>query len=443
MKANFKEYPLEALCSFLNGFAFKSSDYTTKSTDTFEVFRMGYINRGGGFKEDNSPVYIKKDHFLSIGKYILKKDDVVIAMTDMKNNVAILGNTAKINFNDRFVLNQRVGLIRVVRDDLLDKNFLYYYSNWIQYVESLRSRANSGVQVNLSTSTIKESILTIPPLRDQQAIAAILGSLDDKIDLNRRMNETLEAMARAIFKDWFVDFGPTRAKMEGRAPYLAQEIWDLFPDALDDEGKPAGWEPKPLAECFEIIGGGTPKTSVPEYWGEGIPWFSVVDTPPPGCVFVVETEKSITSCGLNESSARLVPAGTTIISARGTVGNLAMTGCDMTFNQSCYALRGNGGLGDCFVFLAAQHMVDRLKSMAHGSVFSTITRQTFEATTFPVPGKDFFPCFENVAAPLFMKIKSNVVESRTLAQTRDLLLPKLMSGEIRVKDAEKAVETIL
>ena len=231
--------------------------------------------------------------------------------------------------------------------------------------------------------------------------------------------------------------------MECRAPYLAQEIWDLFPDALDDEGKPVGWVLEPLAECFEIIGGGTPKTSVAEYWGEGIPWFSVVDTPPPGCVFVVETEKSITSCGLRESSARLVPAGTTIISARGTVGNLAMTGCDMTFNQSCYALRGNGGLGDCFVFLAAQHMVDRLKSMAHGSVFSTITRQTFEATTFPVPGKDFFPCFENVAAPLFMKIQSNVVESRTIAKTRDLLLPKLMCGEIRVKDVEKAVGAVL
>ena len=90
-------------------------------------------------------------------------------------------------------------------------------------------------------STSSSSSCHLPPLAEQDAIASILGALDDKIDLNRRMNETLEAMARAIFKDWFVDFGPTRAKMEGRAPYLAPEIWALFPDRLDDEGKPEGW----------------------------------------------------------------------------------------------------------------------------------------------------------------------------------------------------------
>ncbi|MBF0482509.1 MAG: restriction endonuclease subunit S [Desulfovibrionaceae bacterium] len=353
------------------------------------------------------------------------------------------GATAYVRGNFQFALGQNLVLLRSKGTEVLPE-FLRWLVRSPGWWEQIQKFLNVGaVFDSLRCADIPNFQFTIPPVDEQRVITSILSSLDDKIDLNRRMNETLEAMARAIFKDWFVDFGPTRAKMEGRAPYLAKEIWDLFPDALDDERKPVGWVLKPLAECFEIIGGGTPKTSVAEYWGEGIPWFSVVDTPPPGCVFVVETEKSITACGLKESSARLVPAGTTIISARGTVGNLAMTACDMAFNQSCYALRGDGGLGDSFVFLAAQHMVDRLKSMAHGSVFSTITRQTFEAITLPVPGNDFFSCFENVAAPLFLKIKSNVIETRTLAQTRDLLLPKLMSGEIRFKDAEKAVGAML
>lgn len=285
--------------------------------------------------------------------------------------------------------------------------------------------------------------LKIPRLgQDESRIAELLGALDRKIELNRRMNETLEAMARAIFKDWFVDFGPTRAKAEGRAPYLASDIWNLFPAALDDDDKPMGWESKPLKEFFSIIGGGTPKTSVKDYWGGEIQWFSVVDTPPKGSVFVVETEKSITQHGLEESSARLVPEGTTIISARGTVGNLAVAAQEMAFNQSCYGLRSNDRTTDYFVYLAAQHMVAQLQSMAHGSVFSTITRQTFEAVSLAMPTKDTMQAFEELVKPLFLRIKSNVIESRTLAETRDLLLPKLMSGEIRLRDAEKAVEAV-
>jgi len=240
-----------------------------------------------------------------------------------------------------------------------------------------------------------------------------------------------------------VDFGPTRAKAEGQAPYLAPEIWGLFPADLDDEDKPVGWDIRPLKDFFSIIGGGTPKTSVETYWRGEIPWFSVVDTPPKGSVFVIETEKSITKRGLQESSARLIPEGTTIISVRGTVGNLAMAAQEMTFNQSCYALRCNDKIGDCFVYLAAQNMIDQLKSMAHGSVFSTITRQTFEAVSLPMPTRPALQAFENLATSLFLRIKSNVAESYTLVATRDLLLPKLMSGEIRLCDAERAVEAVL
>jgi len=297
----------------------------------------------------------------------------------------------------------------------------------------------SGRQ-RVPSTAIEKYALALPPLTEQRAIAHILGTLDDKIELNRRRNQTLEAMARALFKDWFVDFGPVRAKMEGRESYLSADLWQLFPDRLDDEGKPEGWEMQPLSELLTIIGGGTPKTSVEEYWGGDIPWFSVVDTPSASDVFVIATEKTITDKGLAGSSARLIPKGTTIISARGTVGNLAIAGCNMTFNQSCYGLRGTGSAGDYFVYLTAQQMVDQLKSMAHGSVFSTITRQTFEAIHRPVPSPTALAAFERLVTGWFDSIFSSVEESRTLAQLRDTLLPKLISGELRITDAEKFLE---
>lgn len=301
-------------------------------------------------------------------------------------------------------------------------------------------------QTELSRARLGTFLIPMPTsLEEQRAIAHILGTLDDKIELNRKQNETLEAMARALFKAWFVDFEPVRAKMEGRwqrgqsLPGLPAHLYDLFPDRLVESelGEiPEEWRVGSFSDAVEIIGGGTPKTSVSEYWNGEIPWFSVVDTPAASDVFVVQTEKSITQAGLNGSSARLITKGTTIISARGTVGNLAIAGCDMTFNQSCYALRGKNGSGIYFVFLSAQRMVEQLKAMAHGSVFSTITRQTFEAVRAVLPPENVLQQFEKNAAGLLDPILVNVNESRSLAQLRDTLLPKLISGELRVPDAE-------
>ena len=271
------------------------------------------------------------------------------------------------------------------------------------------------------------------------------------------MNETLEAMARALFKSWFVNFDPVHAKSairnhDTQLPMQQGSIWsveraraylermapaiaDLFPDRFVESelGEiPEGWEVKPFSDLFEIIGGGTPKTSVSEFWDGSIPWFSVTDTPFTGNVFVVETEKNISKEGLASSSARLVPKGTTIISARGTVGNLAVAGQEMAFNQSCYALRGINHVGEGYAYFSTQHMVTDLKSMAHGSVFSTITRKTFESVAWPMPSKHILNRFEDVIAPLFSRLLICVKGSRTLATLRDTLLPKLVSGEIRL-----------
>ena len=344
--------------------------------------------------------------------------------------------------------NQDVKALRAKNG--LDKDFLYC---WLAGNETmlLSKVENTGIGAGkLDTNILKNLSILLPPLPEQRRIAHILGTLDDKIENNRKTAKTLEAMAQAIFKSWFVDFDPVRAKMAGESREsickrlkLTPEILDLFPDRLVDSelgGIPGGWGVGSFADAVEIIGGGTPKTSVSDYWDGEIPWFSVVDTPGASDVFVVRTEKSITQAGLNGSSARMIATGTTIISARGTVGNLAIAGRDMTFNQSCYALQGKNGSGSYFVFLSAQRMVEHLKAMAHGSVFSTITRQTFEAVRAVSPPENVLQQFEKKAAILLDPILRNVNESSTLAQLRDTLLPKLISGELRVPDAMRQME---
>lgn len=323
MSAEWPEYLLQDLCDFQNGFAFKNSDYVSGSANTWEVFRMGYISRGGGFKEDSTPVFVPKEYSKKLDRYLLRKGDLTIAMTDMKNSMALLGHTARIPEDERFVLNQRVGLIRVRKTETLDPLYLYYFSNSPDYIASLRSRANSGVQVNLSTSAIKESVLKVPPLSVQKSIGETLGSLDDKIQLNHQINQTLEQMAQAIFKSWFVDFEPVKAKiaaleaggseedallaamqaisgkgeeeltrLQAEQPEQYAELRataELFPSAMQDSelGEiPEGWEVAPLSAMVDLIGGGTPKKSEPFFWNGDICWFSVKDVPSDGNVFV-------------------------------------------------------------------------------------------------------------------------------------------------------------
>jgi len=385
--------------------------------------------------EDGDFNFVTAEHAERMKNSNVFRGDVIFTHAGNIGQVAYIPPNSQY---ERYVISQRQFYLRC---DLrkADPAFVSYFFHSPEGQHKLLANASqTGVpSIARPSSYLKTIELSLPPLSEQRAIAHILGTLDDKIELNRRRNQILEAMARALFKDWFVDFGPVRAKMERRDPYLPADLWHLFPDRLDDEGKPEEWEVQPLSELLTIIGGGTPKTSVEEYWGGDIPWFSVVDTPSASNVFVVATEKTITGKGLAGSSARLVPKGTTIISARGTVGNLAIAGCDMTFNQSCYGLRGTGNAGDYFVYQTAQQMVDQLKSMAHGSVFSTITRQTFEAIQRPVPPPGVLTAFEELVSGWFDSILSSVEESRSLAQLRETLLPKLISGELRIAEAER------
>src|SRR5271165_5320617 len=176
--------------------------------------------------------------------------------------------------------------------------FLYYWLSSAEGQHYLFSRVSQvGVpQLQTPLTTLRQAALNVPPLEEQRVIIHILGTLDDKIELNRRMNETLEGMAQAVFQSWFVDFYPVRAKAKGHETGLPKQIADLFPDSFEtgELAIPKAWTQAHFADTVQIIGGGTPKTSIAEYWNGDIPWFSVVDAPLDTEIWVVDTEKKIT-----------------------------------------------------------------------------------------------------------------------------------------------------
>lgn len=283
-----------------------------------------------------------------------------------------------------------------------DIRYLFYLLGSLE----LQRTAIGSAQPLMTQGGLKVVRTKAPPLAEQKAIAAVLGALDDKIELNRRMNETLEALAQSLFKNWFVDAAATKL--------------------------PKGWREVPFTETVEILGGGTPKTSVAEFWNGDIPWFSVVDAPTETDIFVVDTKKKITQVGVDNSSTRILPVGITIISARGTVGKVALVGVPMAMNQSCYGLRGTIGKNGYYSYFSTRTLVSTLQQRAHGSVFDTITRDTLAGVQVVAPTEEIVSKFEGLISPLMERIRNNLFESRTLAELRDTLLPKLLSGELRV-----------
>ena len=404
---------------------------------------MGYIERGGGFKEDNSPVFVPRKYGKNLEKYFLHPGDVTIAMTDMKDRVAILGNTAWIRDAGRFVLNQRVGCMRVKRFDLLEPRFLYFYSNWSPHVDYLRSRANSGVQVNLSTSAIKESELTLPPLAEQKAIASILGALDDKIELNRRMNATLEGMARALFQSWFVDFDPVRAKLDGRKPEgLDKATAALFPDAFehtsDGEMVPKGWKMKCTADLFEVRDG---THDSPKRREHGFPLI---------------TSKHITNGGVDIENAYLISEEDfiqvnkrskvdkfdTLMTMIGTVGVPLL----VHEREPNFAIKNIGLFKTSkarefsyyfYLYLISPEMQQFLKSRLAGTTQAFLSLGILRSLPILVPDSSLLLAFNKVCEQLFGIIATNRHQTDTLANLRDTLLPKLLSGELSVASIPK------
>ena len=347
---------------------------------------------------------------------------------------APLGEVAQLD-GRKVALAQRVTTLRG-KPEILDNTFLKFLLQSHPVQEELRARATGTTVLGIRQSELRKVSLNLPPLPEQKAIAAVLGALDDKIELNRRMNATLEAMARALFQSWFVDFDPVRAKLDGRPPAaLDPATAALFPDSFQDSALgeiPHGWVVCPLSEKIQLLSGGTPKTSEPTYWDGDIPWYSVRDAPSETDVWVIHTDKHVTKLGIANSAAQVFPEKTTIISARGTVGKLALTAVPMAMNQSCYGVRGITGYGDYFTYYSLREATAQLQQRTHGTVFDTITTETFKTLDCIFPTPKITAAFDKLVEPLLGQIRANLHQSRTLATLRDTLVPKLLSGELSV-----------
>ncbi len=374
----------------------------------------------------------EEDYVWWMRRGIPQPGDVILTTEGPMGETAILDD-------QKYAPGQRVVFLRG-DSAKVSSTYLFYYLQSQLGQSELRRLATGTTVEGVSQASIRRIKVEAPRPEEQNSITNLLGSLDAKIELNRRMAATLEEMTRALFKSWFVDFDPVRAKAESRDVDLPADTAALFPNAFGENGLPMGWVRVSLLDHARLISGGTPKTEEPSYWGGPIPWASAKDVSQCADRFLIATERTITPRGLEESATRMVPARSTVVVARGaTTGRHCLFGRDMAMNHTCYALHSEANR-PFWLACTFSALVDELVHGAHGSVFDTITTTTLQTAKIVHAGREIISAFERTIQPIYERILSLVEEAATLRTLRDTLLPKLISGELRIKDANGAVE---
>ncbi|PHS39306.1 MAG: restriction endonuclease subunit S [Robiginitomaculum sp.] len=290
-----------------------------------------------------------------------------------------------------------------------NKQYLYYFSQSDIFRRiAIKSMTGTSGRQRVQTDVVRNTEFYFPPLPEQKAIAGVLSALDDKIDLLHRQNKTLEALAETLFRQWFIE------------------------EAEDN------WEEGELGDILTMKGGSTPSTKNEDYWGGDIHWTTPRDLSNSASLYLLDTARKITKAGLNKITSGLLPKGTLLMSSRAPVGYLALSEVPISINQGYIAILDNKGFSKYFIYLWLKLHMPYVKSFANGSTFQEISKASFKTLEIVIPPKLSVEKFTTKIEPNFTKIKANTYQIQTLENLRDTLLPKLMSGAVRVRFEDAA-----
>ncbi|KMT63056.1 restriction endonuclease subunit S [Paenilisteria newyorkensis] len=315
------------------------------------------------------------------------------------------------------------------KKDKANPLFVYYLSISEEVRKTLiQSMTGTSGRQRAQKESIQDYEMKIPPLKIQERIGFFLGELDSKIEINRKIILTLEEIASALFKRWFVDF---EYPDENGDPYRSSggkmqksELGDI----------PLEWRIKAISDIAEIQSGGTPNTRNAEFWGGEIPFYTPKDSSE--LPYVIDTEKHLSDVGIEKCNSKLYPQNTIFITARGTVGKINLAGRNMAMNQSCYAIKNKESF-QFYQYFLLKTKVRQIKQSSNGAVFNAIVVRDFNSYLISHPNVELIKKFENIVTPMFEQISMLTNQMETLANLRDTLLPKLLSGELELPTTEE------
>ena len=407
---SWQEIALGECLTIRHGFAFKSQYFGDSGQHI--VLTPGNFHEPGGFRSRPG-----KDRFYTIeppDDFVLLRGDLVIAMTEQGEG--LLGSSALIPEDGSYLHNQRIGLIENLDEHKLIRGFLYRLFNTPQVRGQIRATASGTKVKHTAPKRIYTIKVKIPPVGIQRKITDILFAYDNLIENNRRRIALLEEAARLLYREWFVHFRFPR-----------HEHLKII------DGLPEGWERRTFDDVCDTIGGGTPSTAKPEFWNDGdIPWFTPTDITRNSCLALLDSDKKITEAGLRGSSAKMLPPGTVLMTSRASVGFFGIIQEPSCTNQGFISILPNELHARMYLLLNLMHRVEEIRSHAGGATYKEINKAKFKALSVAMPDQALLREFEEQTSDLHAQVRTLHRMNQKLAQARDLLLPRLMNGEILV-----------
>ena len=414
------KYKLGDLCRIASSKRIFESEYVEKGVP----FIRGQEISDGSILDPKASFecYISQSRYEEIKEKYGKptKGDILITAVGTIGNLCYLDKDIDFYFKDGNV----IWFSEIISS--CEGKFLFHFMKSSFFKDQLKYFMIGAVQKALTIDMLKKVEVPLPPLSEQKKIASVLSALDDKIALNKKMNQKLEAMAKRLYGYWFVQYDfPDK----NGHPYKTTGGPMTYNETLKRE-IPVGWEVSNICPLMEILPGGTPSKAKPEYWNGDIPFFGPTDYC--GDVYQLSTEEHITEKGLNNCASALYPPKTIFITARGSVGKLIVCGKPMAMNQSCYALKPFDLEKYEYLFYLTKQLIEQLKKKGSGSVFRSINTLDIEQSFMSVAPNEIIDLYCKKVKSIFERIKGNTVEIAKLTALRDKLLPLLMNGQVVV-----------
>ncbi|EII5641661.1 restriction endonuclease subunit S [Vibrio cholerae] len=380
-------------------------------------------------------IYISEERHSLLRAGILKRNDIVLTTRGTVGNVAFYDSSV----SDEIVRINSGMLILRPDQSVWNPRFLYFLFTSKIIQEQITSLTSGSAVPQLPAKDLKKFSLPKVPMTVQNYIVKVIGDVSDKLDINNQTNQTLEQMAQAIFKSWFVDFDPVKAKMNGEQPEgMDAATASLFPEKLVESElglTPEGWNLSEIGDEVTVVGGGTPSKKNDDFWVDGhIHWTSPKDLSGVQDKVLLDTASKLTEAGLKKVSSGLLPVDTVLLSSRAPVGYLALAKVPLAVNQGYIAMKCEKVLPPEFVLQWCVHRMDEIKQRASGSTFAEISKKNFKPISVVVPSEEVLIAYKKLVKPLYDAITSNVRQSEQLSTLRDTLLPKLLSGAVTISE---------
>lgn len=412
---------------FQEGPGIRNSQNTSEGVRFLNIrcFVDGRLDTASMKKVSENEAYGKYKHFLlDVGDYVVSSSGTLGRIAEVyPEDIPVMLNTSTIRF-------------RPIKNEFLDRLYLRYFLESEVFQQQVKSLATGSVQLNYGPSHLAFVEMPLPPIKSQRAIGEVLDNLTKQISLNHALSKTLEDIAQTIFKSWFIDFDPVKAKMNGEKPIgMDDETAALFPDSFEESELgliPKGWEVNSIGSVCQTLLGGTPSRTKDDYWNGDIPW---INSGKINDFRVLTASEFITKRGLDKSATKLLPSGTTVIAITGaTLGQFSRLEIEACANQSVIGIIGSPRASNEFIYMQIKNGIQRLISAQTGGAQQHINKEDVNNFNIIYPNQALVSKFTSEVSAIFLQIGNLLKQSLTIVSIRDSLLPRLISGELLISE---------